>query len=106
MRWLALLSLVLAACKADAAKCEQAARNYATLTFWKKADAEIEKAPAAERDKLRKDKLAAFTYELESKIDVVVSQCQSAANDDQIDCMISAKTADQASECADLVPKD
>src|SRR2546423_251482 len=103
---LMLVSLCTTGCKADKGRCEEAARNYATLTYWAKTDAEIAKAPAAKRLSLRKDKLSAFTNELESKIDVVVTQCQSANNDDQIDCMIAAKTADQANECADQVGAD
>lgn len=98
--------LALAACKGDRERCEQAARNYATLMYWKKANAEIAERPKEEREKLRKEKLALFTYEMESKIDAVVSQCQSANNDDQVDCMIEAKTPEQAIECADLVPRD
>jgi hypothetical protein len=105
-----LLALVLlaglSACKADAQKCEQASRNFATLTFWKKADAEIAKAPPEKREALRRKKLSLFTAELEAKIDLVVSQCQSANNEDQIDCMIAAKTAEAALECAELVPNE
>lgn len=101
----ALLLLVavlgLPACKADAQRCEQAARNYATLIFWEGADAEIAKEPPARRASVRKKKVAQFTAELESKIDVVVSQCQSANNDDMIDCMIEAKTADDARKCVE-----
>ena len=105
MRLVAVMvfSVFVIGCKADAAKCEQAARNYATLTFWKKAEDEIAKAPPAKRDGIRKHKLSDFTNELEGKIDLVVSQCQSANNDDQIDCMIAAKTADAAIDCADQV---
>jgi hypothetical protein len=104
-----LLVVVLAglfACKADAEKCEQAARNFATLTYWKRVDAEIAKLPAEKRQAVRKKRLSEFTNELEGKIDLVVSQCQSAANEDQIDCMIAAKTAEAALECAELVPKE
>ncbi|HEU0032276.1 MAG TPA: hypothetical protein VFQ53_16710 [Kofleriaceae bacterium] len=95
------LALATAACKGDAQKCEQAARNYATLTFWKGANAEIEKAPPAQRDALRKKKLSAFTNELEANIDFYVQQCQSANNDDQVDCMIAAKTAEDVAKCAE-----
>ena len=37
------------------------------------------------------------------KVGVVTSQCQSANNEEQIDCMIAAKTGEEALECADLV---
>ena len=97
-----LLCFGLVACKADAQRCEQAARNFATLTYWRTADAEIARQPAEKRTAVRKRKLVQFTHELESGIDTAISQCQSANNDDQIDCMIEAKTAERALECADL----
>jgi hypothetical protein len=101
---LLLLAFALTACKGDPVKCEQAARNFATLTYWGKANAEIAKLPAEQRASARKDRLGKFTNELETRIDLIVSQCQSANNDDQIDCMIAAKTAAQALECAELAP--
>jgi hypothetical protein len=101
-----LFALASPACKADAQKCEQAARNFATLTYWKRANAEIAAQPPEKRETLRRRKLSEFTVELETKIDLVVKQCQSANNEDQIDCMIAAKTAEQALECAELVPTE
>ncbi len=95
-----------AACKGDREKCEQAARNFATLTYWERVNKEIAERPAAERDGLRKKKVSEFTNELETKIDTVVSQCQSANNEEQVDCMIAAKTAKDALDCADMVPND
>ncbi len=108
MRLAVLVAFVLssAACKADREKCDQAVRNYATLTYWMRANKEIAERPVAEREKLRKEKVARFSYEMESGVDVLVSQCQSAANDEQIDCMIAAKTGEQALECADLMEND
>jgi len=108
MRLVAVFALAFAvlACKGDREKCEQASRNYATLTYWKRVNAEIAARPAAERDLMRKKKVSEFTNELETKIDTVVSQCQSANNDEQVDCMIAAKTAEAAIECAELVPRD
>jgi hypothetical protein len=101
-----LASFALVGCKGDREKCEKATRNFATLTFWAQAEPLIAKAPADKRAALRKEKLACFTYEMENKIDAVVAQCQSANNDEQVDCMIAAKTADQALACAELVPRD
>jgi hypothetical protein len=101
-----VLLIALGACKADKQKCENAARNFATLTYWEKAEQEIAAVPADKREALRKKKLSQFTAELETRIDVVVSQCQSANNDEQIDCMIAAKTGSAALQCADLVPKN
>jgi hypothetical protein len=100
---LVVIVLILVSCKADKERCDQAVRNYATLTYWLRANKEIAAAPAPKRVQLRKDKVARFTYEMESGVDVLVSQCQSANNDDQIDCMIAAKTAEQALACADLM---
>jgi hypothetical protein len=106
MRLLVLLLVLCAGCKADREKCEQACRNFATLQFWAQAEPLIAKAPANQRAKLRKEKLACFTYEMENKIDVVVTQCQSANNEEQIDCMIAAKTAAEGLACADLVERE
>ncbi len=94
------------ACKGDREKCEQAARNFATLTYWKRTKAEIAARPESERESMRKKKVSEFTNELETKIDTVVSQCTSANNEDQVDCMIAAKTAEAVLECAELVPKE
>jgi hypothetical protein len=63
------------------------------------ADVEIAKAPAAERDKLRRQKLATFEDGVERGIDAVVAQCVSANNDEQVDCMINAKTFPEARLC-------
>lgn len=106
MRWLFAAPLLaialLGACRGNAQKCEQAARNYATLMYWKKADAEIAKLPVDQQELAREKKLSLFTNELEKDIDFFVRQCQSANNDDQVDCMIAAKTADAAKKCAEL----
>jgi hypothetical protein len=93
-----ILATVLG-CKGDPVKCEQACRNYAQLVFWKKADAEIAAAPPAERDELRKQKMAKFTADLEAGVNMCTSRCVSARNDEQNDCLINAKTAEQATDC-------
>lgn len=99
----ALALATAAGCKGDAKKCEDAARNFATLVYWKSAEETIAKAPPAEREKIRKQKVSAFANELEKEIDFFVRQCVAANNDDQVDCMIAAKTADQALKCAELI---
>jgi hypothetical protein len=100
---LALLSLAAltfgGGCKGDAQKCDTGCRNYATLKYWKRADAEIDATPADQRDALRKRKLGEFDRQIEGGIDMCVSQCQSANNDTALDCLIAANTADQATEC-------
>jgi len=99
MRLVLALALMSAACKGDLVKCEQSCRNYATLVFWQKTDADIAKAPAAERDALRKQKQEELDRYLTVGLDMCVSQCQSANNEDTIDCMIAAKTAEKVQAC-------
>ncbi|MBA3394441.1 MAG: hypothetical protein H0T89_17480 [Deltaproteobacteria bacterium] len=99
---LVVVLLALAACKGDAQKCEQASRNYATLMYWKKANARIDALPEAERQLAREKELSKFTNALEADVDFFVRQCQSANNDEQVDCMIAAKTAEAVAKCADL----
>lgn len=100
MRSVALVLLILlAACQGDPQKCEKAVTNYATLVYWKKANAEIIAVPPDQRDALRKQKLAEFTAQLDKGLQTLVSQCVSANNKDQIKCMIEANTAEEAKDC-------
>ena len=62
-------------------------------------DKEIAAAPADQRDALRKKKVAMFSNDLENGVDTCINQCTSANNDEQVDCMINAKTAAEASKC-------
>ena len=100
---IALLPIVLlvAACQGDPVKCEKGIRHYAELVYWEQADAEIAAAPAAQRDTLRKDKLAKFHHDMERGLPTVVSKCQTANSDAELDCMLAAKTAKQAKACVD-----
>ncbi|MBA3502787.1 MAG: hypothetical protein M4D80_39690 [Myxococcota bacterium] len=94
------------ACKGDQQKCEQAARNYAELVYWKKANAEIDALPESERKLARQKKLSAFTNELENSIGFITEQCVSANNEEQVDCMIKAKTFEAVTKCADPAGTD
>ena len=101
MRRLVLAAAIfVTACRGDAQKCEQACRNVYTLTYWQRADAEIAKLPQEQRKLERQKRLSDFTNRLEMGVDTCTTQCQSANNDEQIDCMIAAKTAEQAIACA------
>ena len=100
VRVVLVATIALAGCKGDKDKCEKAARNYAELMYWKKANAEIEKLPVEEQAAARQKKLSAFTNELESNIDFITSQCVSANNEEQVECMIAAKTAEEVAKCA------
>lgn len=96
---LGLLTAGLAACKGDPVMCEQGCRNYAQLVFWKNAEAKIAAEPAEQRDALRRDMAAKYEADLKRGVERCVSQCQSANNTDDTECMIAAKTADQALAC-------
>lgn len=102
MRVVTLLLVGLVACgrQGDPEKCEEAVRNYATLMYWRNADKEIEKAPAEQRDKLRRDHLADYSVQMNKGVQTLVTQCISANDMDTINCMIAAKTAAQAEKCA------
>ncbi|HEX8107169.1 MAG TPA: hypothetical protein VF516_05540 [Kofleriaceae bacterium] len=88
-----------AGCRVDAQQCDQACRNAMSLAYWKAADQEIAAAAADQRDALRKQKASEFTQKVEAGIDGCVLRCQSARNQDAVDCLIAARTADQAQAC-------
>jgi hypothetical protein len=96
---LALTGMLLWACKGDPVKCNEGCRNFASLVFWKNAEARIAAAPPEQRDALRKTFLSKYDSDLDEGIELCVSQCRSANNSDDIDCLIAAKTADRASAC-------
>ncbi len=102
MRAVTLLLALLVGCgkQGDPEKCEQAVRNYATLMYWRNADKDIAKAPPEQRDKLRKDHLADFAAHMDKGVQTLVTQCVSANDMDTINCMIAAKTAEEAEKCA------
>lgn len=95
-----VLSALALGCKGSPEKCEKACRNYAELVYWKQADAEIMASPVEQRDELRKKKMGEFAHNLSKGVDMCTSKCMSANNDEITDCLINAKTADQAKNCA------
>jgi|SRR6185437_5776185 len=100
MRPLLGLVIVLAVgCQADPKKCEQAVKNYSSLLYWESADREIGSAKPEAREALRKQKMDEYNQQLDRGLSTLVSQCQSADNNDMIDCMIKAKTAAEARSC-------
>ena len=97
---LALALTAGAGCRVDAQQCDQACRNAMSLAYWKAADPEIAAAPADQRDALRKQKLSEFTRKVEAGIDGCVLRCQSARDQASVDCLIAARTAEQAQACS------
>lgn len=100
MRWVTLAIAFGIGCSGDPQRCEQAVRNYASLVYWKEAESAIAAAAPEQRQQVRREKLAEFQTQLGKGLKVLISQCTSANNKDQITCMIAAKTAEQAKECS------
>lgn len=96
---LAVLVLFVLGCKGDPEKCENACRNYAQLVYWEQAEAEIAAAPVEQRDELRKKKMGEFSHNMSKGVDLCISKCMSANNDDDANCLEKAKTAKQAKDC-------
>lgn len=97
-----VLALGAASCgKADYGKCQVAVRNFATLQFWSEAEPIIAATPEAERAALRAKKVIELEQKLAAGIDMGISQCQAANNDDQIACMTKATTWADAKKCAE-----
>jgi hypothetical protein len=94
------VGLAGAGCRLDAQQCDQACRNAMSLVYWKAADREIAAAPADQRDALRKQKLSEFTQKVDTGIEGCVLRCQSSRDQDAVECLIAARTADQAQACS------
>ena len=103
---LLLCSALASGCKGDRDKCATAAQRYAELVFWDRANAEIAKLPPEQRDTERKRRLVEFNRELEAQLQFRISQCVAANNDDQADCIIKAKTAAEALDCAEIAKSE
>jgi len=97
---LAVALIAGAGCRTDAQQCDQACRNGMRLAYWKAADQEIAAAAADQRDALRQQKLSEFTRKVEAGIEGCVLRCQSARDQASVDCLIAARTADQAQACS------
>lgn len=101
MRSALLLVVAMAlGCKGDPVQCEKACRNYAELVYWDEAEKEIAAVPAPERDELRKTKMAQFSANLSRGVDMCSSKCMSANHEEDINCLINAKTAKEAKACS------
>lgn len=86
--------------RGTAADCDRGCRNYYSLHFWDRADKELAAAPAGERDALRAKKLEELDSKLKSgDLNMCVSQCQKAATNEQVACMIGARTMAESEAC-------
>jgi hypothetical protein len=98
---LLVLSLALVAgCSRPSAKdCEEAARNWFTLVYWEKAEAEIAAAPPEQREAMRAEKAKEKERQLNAGIELAINQCRGARDHDGVKCMKAAKTAAEARKC-------
>ncbi len=97
---LAVVVLGFAACKRPSVEsCEEALRNYASLTYWEQAEVEIAAAPPAEREKVRAAKLADRDQKIKDGLDFAVGQCRAARDFEGVKCMKAARTAAAARAC-------
>ncbi|MEZ4363921.1 MAG: hypothetical protein R3B48_27345 [Kofleriaceae bacterium] len=64
-------------------------RNFAEISF---RDAEAAKIPPAKREQALADKLS-------KGLEFCINKCQSANNDQQIDCMIAGKNLSELRAC-------
>lgn len=95
-----VLALAVTGCKRPSAEsCDEALRNYARLQYWEKAEVEIAAAPPAERDALRKTKIAEHDTMVEDGLTMAISQCRAARDFEGVKCMKEAHTAAQARAC-------
>jgi hypothetical protein len=83
----------------DAAACDRACRNFGTLKYWARADAEIGALPAGEQAAARTRKQAELRTQLESGVGACATQCLSANNAPQTACMGAAKTMNDLTAC-------
>lgn len=83
----------------DAAACERACRNYATLRFWQRADGELAALPEAARADARSRKTAELADKLAPGVADCASQCLAANNATQTACMGAATTVDALTAC-------
>jgi hypothetical protein len=93
-------ALALSACMGDPVKCHDGCKNVATLMYWKATEPEIAAAPVEQRAALRKTKVLEFQKYLDQGLEMCTTQCQSANDTEAIDCMLSAKTGEQAARCS------
>jgi|GEM_PF-1475105 len=95
-----VLVLAGSGCKRPSSQaCEEALRNYATLMYWEKVEAELAAAPPSERDALRATKITQRDQLIDEGLVMAISQCRAARDFDGVKCMKEAHSATQARAC-------
>ena len=100
-----LVAVSVAGCGKPSPKdCEEALRNWFTLVYWEKAEAEIAAAPPEQRDAMRAEKVKEKDRQLTGGLELAINQCRGSRDKDGVKCMKDARTAAQARKCR--APKD
>jgi hypothetical protein len=100
-----VLAVSVAGCGKPSAKdCEEALRNWFTLIYWEKAEAEIAAAPPEQREAMRAEKVKEKDRQLAGGLELGINQCRGSRDKDGVKCMKDAKTAEQARKCRE--PKE
>ena len=83
----------------DAAGCERACRNFATLRYWQRADAELAARPDADRAAARAQKTSELEAKLAAGAAACAKTCLEANNAVQTACIAGATAAEQLDAC-------
>lgn len=94
-----LVALLVGCGKPSAKDCEEALRNWFTLLYWEKAEAEIAAAPPEQREAMRAEKVKEKDRQLAGGLELGINQCRGSRDKDGVKCMKEAKTAAQARKC-------
>lgn len=84
----------------DAAACDRACRNFATLRYWQRADAELAALPAADQAAARTRKTAELDAKLDAGTPACATTCLEANNAVQTACIAGATAAAQLDACS------
>lgn len=83
----------------NAATCERACRNFATLRFWARADVEISALPVADQPAARTKKTAELAPQLAAGLGACVDGCVTANNGVQTACIGNAHSVSALAAC-------
>ncbi|HUQ05696.1 MAG TPA: hypothetical protein VM261_24500 [Kofleriaceae bacterium] len=99
-----IVAVVVGCSRPSSKDCEEALRNWFTLVYWEKAEAEIAAAPPEQREAMRAEKVKEKDRQLTGGLTLAINQCRGSRDKDGVKCMKDAKTATQARKCR--APKD
>jgi hypothetical protein len=83
----------------DPGTCDRACRNYATLKFWQRADADIAALPEAKRAAAHKQREADLAGKIDAGVGACATSCLESNNATQTACMGGATSVEQLEAC-------